>query len=32
MQSANTRATIYFDCNVHKALRHKAVQTGRSIS
>ena len=32
MQSASTRATVYLDSSVHKALRLKAASTHRSIS
>lgn len=32
MQSAPTRATVYLDSSVHKALRLKAASTHRSIS
>ena len=30
--SASTRATVYFDCDVHRALRMKAAASGLSIS
>jgi plasmid stability protein len=32
MQTATTRATIYLDKNIHKALRLKAAETNRSMS
>ena len=32
MQSATTRATIYLDKDLHKALRLKAADTHRSVS
>ncbi len=32
MATQTKRATIYFDPNLHKALRLKAVETSRSVS
>ena len=32
MTTQTKRATIYFDPNLHKALRLKAVETSRSVS
>ena len=32
MASENKRATIYFDPDLHKALRLKSVETSRSVS
>ena len=32
MATQNKRATIYFDPDLHKALRLKAVETSRSVS
>ena len=32
MATRTKRATIYFDPNLHKALRLKAVETSRSVS
>ncbi len=32
MTTQTKRATIYFDPNLHKALRIKAVETSRSVS
>jgi plasmid stability protein len=32
MQQDTTRATIYFDKRIHKALRIKAAETNRSMS
>ena len=32
MKSANKRATVYFDSDVHKVLRLKAAQTEKSVS
>ncbi|MBE9536513.1 MAG: CopG family transcriptional regulator [Proteobacteria bacterium] len=32
MSQLNKRATIYFDPDIHKALKIKAVETSRSIS
>jgi plasmid stability protein len=32
MATQTKRATIYFDSNLHKALRLKAVETSRSVS
>ncbi len=32
MQADTTRATIYFDKRIHKALRIKAAETNRSMS
>jgi len=32
MATLTKRATIYFDANLHKALRLKAVETSRSVS
>ena len=32
MTSQNKRATIYFDPDLHKALRLKSVETSRSVS
>ncbi len=32
MSQLNKRATIYFDPEIHKALKIKAVETSRSIS
>lgn len=32
MPTQTKRATIYFDPNLHKALRLKAVETSRSVS
>lgn len=32
MATQNKRATIYFDPNLHKALRLKAFETSRSVS
>ena len=32
MATPTKRATIYFDPNLHKALRLKAVETSRSVS
>ena len=32
MANQTKRATIYFDPNLHKALRLKAVETSRSVS
>jgi len=30
--SNNKRATVYFDTNLHRALRHKAAETDQSVS
>ena len=32
MATLTKRATIYFDTNLHKALRLKSVETSRSVS
>ena len=32
MASENKRATVYFDPDLHKALRLKSVETSRSVS
>ncbi len=32
MATENKRATIYFDSDLHKALRLKSVETSRSVS
>jgi plasmid stability protein len=32
MSTDNKRATIYFDSDLHKALRMKAAETSRSVS
>jgi hypothetical protein len=32
MRTPSKRATVYFDAEVHKALRHKAADADRSIS
>ena len=32
MATQTKRATVYFDPNLHKALRLKAVETSRSVS
>lgn len=32
MNPQRTRATVYFQPEVHKALRHKAAETARSLS
>ena len=32
MKSAPKRATVYFDSQIHKALRLKAAETDRSVS
>lgn len=32
MAALNKRATIYFDAEIHKALKYKAAETSRSIS
>ena len=32
MKTESKRATVYFDPDVHRALRHKAAATERSIS
>ena len=32
MSSANKRATVYFDADIHLALRLKAAETDRSLS
>lgn len=32
MQAVSTRTTVYFDPSLHKALKMKAVQMGKSIS
>ena len=32
MKSAQKRATVYFDSQIHRALRLKAAETDRSIS
>ena len=32
MKSQPKRATVYFDAEIHKALRHKAAETDRSMS
>ena len=32
MTTENRRATIYFDADLHKALRLKSVETSRSVS
>ena len=32
MATATKRATVYFDAQLHKALRLKAVETSRSVS
>ncbi|QOX79495.1 CopG family transcriptional regulator [Trichlorobacter lovleyi] len=32
MNTAVKRATVYFDAAMHQALRHKSVETSRSLS
>ena len=32
MKSQPKRVTVYFDAEIHKALRHKAAETDRSMS
>lgn len=32
MSNLAKRATVYFDPSLHKALRHKALETSRSLS
>lgn len=32
MSNLAKRATVYFDPSLHKALRHKALETSRSVS
>lgn len=32
MDAAHKRATVYFDPDLHRALRHKAAATDRSVS
>lgn len=32
MNSQTKRATVYFDAHLHRALRHKAAETDRSLS
>ena len=32
MDSSAKRATVYFDPELHRALRHKAAETDRSVS
>lgn len=32
MNTALKRATVYFDPSMHQALRHKALETSRSVS
>ena len=32
MKTAHKRATVYFDRELHRALRHKAAETDRSLS
>jgi hypothetical protein len=32
MRNEHKRATVYFDPDIHRALRHKAAETERSVS